>query len=96
MTKARILLIEPVWNRNICEECFEQVEANSFNRTSMESKRCYNALRAVKGNTFNRTSMESKHERDQNCERRAGLLIEPVWNRNCIAESAQQEELVDF
>ena len=26
---------------------------------------------------------------DQNCESTvAGLLIEPVWNRNCIAESA--------
>ena len=34
-----LLLIEPVWNRNILEVTVAGISPSSFNRTSMESKR---------------------------------------------------------
>ncbi len=35
---AELLLIEPVWNRNINHVGTHAADPNSFNRTSMESK----------------------------------------------------------
>ena len=55
-----LLLIEPVWNRNLALRCRYCQVNSTFNRTSMESK----PFRVVYGGlvefTFNRTSMESK------------------------------------
>ena len=38
MIKTKILLIEPVWNRNSLCACADQNDSTTFNRTSLESK----------------------------------------------------------
>ena len=54
------LLIEPVWNRNLSLLTKKMRKRDSFNRTSMESKRQYLLFQGVPEIPFNRTSMESK------------------------------------
>ena len=79
-----MLLIEPVWNRNVRAGLIVEVpNIRAFNRTSMESKHWSRVALFSIAFTFNRTSMESKlgcyllvHV---DC---VSLLIEPVWNRN--------------
>ena len=62
MTLYRLLLIEPVWNRNKLWKEYASDRKHTFNRTSLESKLCQ--LSACRGDVraFNRTSLESKHQ----------------------------------
>ena len=58
---------------------------DSFNRTSMESKRHQESVQTqLSMRPFNRTSMESKLVKSgvMTLEYSRRLLIEPVWNRN--------------
>ena len=84
-----LLLIEPVWNRNLAGCCRLGSVNLTFNRTSMESKLAFGAatVRAA-GQTFNRTSMESKPMSAAVYATITALLIEPVWNRNTTPTSA--------
>ena len=82
-----ILLIEPVWNRNLgnspvklCPPCCRLLIEPVWNRNLTK--------RVNFGNQepFNRTSMESKRVLAQDQTTATGfLLIEPVWNRNINA-----------
>ena len=56
------LLIEPVWNRNTFFIVHGRDRPQSFNRTSMESKRFLLMPSFLSASPFNRTSMESKHK----------------------------------
>ena len=76
------LLIEPVWNRNLCKRKRNRLNRNPFNRTSMESKQHYRQYRCKGCPSFNRTSMESKPKSNPQHPTPNRLLIEPVWNRN--------------
>ena len=60
MTDGQLLLIEPVWNRNM--KSFRPVARAvfTFNRTSLESKRGDPWKLAFDVPSFNRTSLESK------------------------------------
>ena len=79
----RILLIEPVWNRNNVTCTIQNTLEKTFNRTSMESKRAAASAITPMTFAFNRTSMESKPPHVSFLNRsNHRLLIEPVWNRN--------------
>ena len=57
---AQILLIEPVWNRNMTVGSLQPHHWYTFNRTSMESKHRRLTDATINAKPFNRTSMESK------------------------------------
>ena len=76
-----ILLIEPVWNRNLTAivntRCLWLLIEPVWNRNTSI------ALPINSSNvTFNRTSMESKRSSALTAAWISALLIEPVWNRN--------------
>ena len=86
MLQARrqvVLLIEPVWNRNLVLSASVSVLVNVLliepvwnrNREAMKMSK-------DRRTPFNRTSMESKHTPMAAYVSFQGLLIEPVWNRN--------------
>ena len=57
-----LLLIEPVWNRNIQDAKGWKVKKVAFNRTSLESKQFSQGKESVIWYPFNRTSLESKRD----------------------------------
>ena len=81
-----LLLIEPVWNRNIAPQIDPKHILGTFNRTSLESKLDTRYLAFRRCLPFNRTSLESKLQSVTllNSSQNA-LLIEPVWNRNILS-----------
>ena len=62
----------------------------------MESKRHRPEVNRPHETSFNRTSMESKHRFRHQKRRNPFLLIEPVWNRNLLAEKPDPNELQSF
>ena len=55
-----VLLIEPVWNRNLTADVLAEEGKLTFNRTSMESKHGVASKTRSYRRVFNRISMESK------------------------------------
>ena len=55
-----LLLIEPVWNRNVNAYSIRFRVRRAFNRTSLESKPFLRRPAVQNQKSFNRTSLESK------------------------------------
>ena len=91
-----LLLIEPVWNRNIGTPRVGLEETSAFNRTSMESKLGFSLLwaytlpslrilsqtRLLIEPVWNRNADHDFASGFRSYESASELLIEPVWNRN--------------
>ena len=85
-----MLLIEPVWNRNLSINQPMPIMMHPFNRTSMESKRANGMSKAqvialLIEPVWNRNTVKYLITHDRHI-----LLIEPVWNRNHFYRCCQR------
>ena len=75
-----MLLIEPVWNRNMYEDDYHK-RLGGLLIEPVWNRNLQNLKRIKSKDTFNRTSLELKHTSQSiSWHLQWRLLIEPVWN----------------